>query len=360
MDKANRKHILVAPLDWGLGHATRCIPVINCLVKNGCQVSVAGSGPSLALLKEEFPQHVFHELPAYNIVYSSNRFFLFKLIVQVPRILNAIRQERKQLQKFVSENQVDAIISDNRYGCHVNGVYSVLLIHQLNLILPSSLGWAKQIIDFIHHHFIKKFDTCWVPDFPGSIFSGKLSQSKKINAQFVGLLSRFTLRDEAEKNGLVVGLVSGPEPQRKNFEKLLISEFKNLSRPSLIVRGLPNHLGEESNEEGIMLIAHSPTNDLEKIVAGAEIVIARSGYSTIMDLQALGKNRVIFVPTPGQTEQEYLADEMKKRDFAFIQTQDRFNLVAAIEESKKYTGFVGTAYPANLLNDAVTDLLSKI
>ncbi len=360
MDRTNQKHILVAPLDWGLGHATRCIPIINCLLKNSCRVSVAGSGPSLELLKQEFPQLVFRQLPAHKITYSSNSFFLINLLLQTPRLLNSIRQERKELERIVRENQVDAIISDNRYGCHVSGVYSVLLIHQLNIILPPSLAWAKQLIDFIHHHFIKKFDACWVPDFSGSIFSGRLSESKKINARFVGLLSRFTLRNDTRENGLIIGLVSGPEPQREIFEKLLISEFKKLNRPSLIVRGLPNQVREEVNEQGIRLISHSLANELEKIIAGAEIVIARSGYSTIMDLHALGKKQVIFVPTPGQTEQEYLADEMKKRDIAVIQTQDRFNLVAAMEESKKYTGFVSTAYPANLLNEAVTDLLSKI
>lgn len=356
----HQKHILVAPLDWGLGHATRCIPIINCLLECKCKVSVAGSGSSLELLKQEFPHLVFHELPAHKITYSSNRFFLINLILQTPRLVNSIRQERKELQRIVRANKVDAIISDNRYGCHASGVYSVLLIHQLNIILPPSLAWGKQLVDFIHHHCIKKFDACWVPDFPGSIFSGRLSESKKINARFVGLLSRFTVRDDTRKNGLIVGLVSGPEPQREIFEKLLISEFKKLNSPSLIVRGLPNQVREEVNEQSVRLISHAPAIELEKILAGAEIVIARGGYSTIMDLHALGKKQVIFVPTPGQTEQEYLADEMKRRDIAFTQAQDQFNLIVALEESKKYTGFVATAYPTNLLNQAIKDLLFKI
>jgi len=137
----------------------------------------------------------------------------------------------------------------------------------------------------------------------------------------------------------------------------LIREFKKLNRPCLIVRGLPKLTAEKVSDGNLTLIAHASARELERIISTAEIIISRSGYSTIMDLHALRKKRVIFIPTPGQTEQEYLAGDLQKRKIAFMQTQDHFNLEEAIVKSKKYIGFDGKADHTNLLDEAVKDLL---
>jgi uncharacterized protein (TIGR00661 family) len=355
-----QKHILVAVLDWGLGHATRCIPVINCLLANKCKVSVAGNGPSLTLLRKEFPQLTFHELSPYQVTYPSNGFFFLHLLFQSPRIFLAIRNERKQIEKLVDENQIDAIISDNRYGCYSDKVPSVLISHQLNIQLPSSLAWSKVMVDFLNHGLIKKFAVCWIPDFPSSGFTGKLSKTRQLKVRYVGMLSRFAPNEEVVKEDLVVGLVSGPEPQREIFEKLLIREFRKLNQPSLIVRGLPQQMPKETRDGDITLVAHAPTRDMESIISKAGFIISRSGYSTIMDLQALSKKRVIFVPTPGQSEQEYLAEELKRRKIAYSQNQDQFILAEAIQKSMYYHGFDTSDHHTNLLNEAVQDLLHLI
>jgi len=351
------KHILVAVLDWGLGHATRCIPVIKCLLENNCKVSIAGNGSSLTLLKQEFPQLFFHELPSYNVTYPSKGFFFMYLFFQTPRIFKVIHSERKQVEKLVIENQIDGIISDNRYGCYSEKVPSVFITHQLNIQLPAIFRWSKIAVDYMNHHLIKKFAACWVPDFPDSRLSGKLSETKKLKARFIGSLSRFSLGDVATENELVVGLVSGPEPQREIFEHLLIKEFKKLNRPCIIVRGLPNLTTKEVRDGNLTLMAHAPARELERIISRAEVVISRSGYSSIMDLYALKKKRVIFIPTPGQTEQEYLAGDMEKRKIAFMQAQDHFNLEEAFIKSKQYIGFDDTTDHTNLLDEAVKDLL---
>lgn len=360
MSSGNPKHVLVAVLDWGLGHATRCIPIIKCLLENECKVSIAENGRSLELLKQEFPHLTFHELPSYNITYPSNGFFFLNLLFQLPRILNVIDLERKLMEKLIEENQIDAVISDNRYGCYSEKVTSIFITHQLNIQVPVSLAWSKFIVDRVNHHLIKKFKICWVPDFPDSRLSGKLSQTKNLKPKFVGVLSRFLYRDIAQQNELIVGLVSGPEPQREIFEKLLIIEFKKLNRPCLIVRGLPGHVPNEVVDGEITLVAHASALELEGIISEAGIIVSRSGYSTIMDLYTLAKKRVIFIPTPGQTEQEYLAVELEKRKIAFMQTQSQFNLVMAIEKSNEYHGFDATNDHTNLLNEAVKDLLLHI
>ena len=359
MHSGKQKHIMVAVLDWGLGHATRCIPIINCLLTNGCKVSIAGNGSSLELLKQEFPQLTFYELASYKVTYPLSGFFFLHLLFQSPRIFRAICTERRQIEKLVSENNIDAIISDNRYGCYSDKVPSVLITHQLNIQLPASLTWSKPIVDFTNNRLIKKFNACWVPDFPSG-FTGKLSQTKKLNARFIGMLSRFQLNDIVQESDLVVGLVSGPEPQREFFEKLLIKEFKKLNKPCLIVRGLPNVMQNETQDGNITLRAHAPVQELQSIISKAGFIISRSGYTTIMDLQAIGKKHVIFIPTPGQTEQEYLAKELEKRKIAYAQRQNQFNLKEAIQRSKEYNGFEASLHRTNLLSEAVHDLLHQI
>ncbi|MEY4931068.1 MAG: hypothetical protein RI909_1792 [Bacteroidota bacterium] len=359
MSSYKKKHVLVAVLDWGLGHATRSMPIIQCLLAHDCNVSIASNGLSLVLLKQEFPELVFHELPAHQITYPSHRFFLWHLFWQAPKIMSAIRKERKQIDQLLHDHHFSAIISDNRYGCYSDQVLSVLITHQLNVQLPPSLSWARNFINYFNHHLIKKFDRCWVPDFPAG-FTGKLSESKNLNVKFVGMLSRFAEADVFPESYRLVGLVSGPEPQRDIFEKLLIKEFTALNQPGLIVRGIPNQSSEEIRQGCISLLSHAPANQLKEIISTADIIISRSGYSTIMDLYALRKKRVIFVPTPGQTEQEYLAGELERRTIAYTQAQDKFNLAEAIAQSKQYHGFDASTHQPNLLNEAVEDLLHQI
>jgi len=360
MSSNKPKHVLVAVLDWGLGHATRCIPVINCLLANKCKVSVAGNGSSLTLLRQEFPQLTFHELSPYQVTYPSKGFFFLHLLFQSPQIFIVIRKERMQVEKLARENKIDAIISDNRYGCYSDNVPSVLITHQLNIQLPASLAWIKLMVDHLNHSLIKKFAACWIPDVSSSGFTGKLSETKKLSVRYIGMLSRFVPNGETAEDDLVVGLVSGPEPQREIFEKLLIREFRKLSQPSIIVRGLPQHLPKETRDGSIILLTHEPARELQGIISKAGFIISRSGYSTIMDLHTLGKKRVIFVPTQGQTEQEYLAHELDRRRIAYTQTQDQFSITEAIQKSNEYSGFDANLHHTNLLNEAVQDLLHMI
>lgn len=360
MSSYKQKHILVAVLDWGLGHATRSIPIIQCLLAHDCRVSIAGNGSSLVLLKQEFPQLVFHELPAYKATYPSHGFFFWHLFLQSPAIFNAIRKEKKLIDSLLQDNHFDAIISDNRYGCYSEKVPSVLITHQLNIQLPASLSWNGFVINYINHRLIKKFSACWVPDFPMG-FTGKLTVTKKLRVKYIGMLSRFQAdNNDVPESDLILGLVSGPEPQREILEKLLVKEFKKLNKPCLIIRGLPNEMPNETKEGNITLKAHAPAQELQSIIAKAGLVVSRSGYTTIMDLQAIGKRHVIFIPTPGQTEQEYLASELQQRKIAYTQTQDHFNLAEAIEKSKQYHGFDTSTHQPNLLNEAVEDLLHQI
>src|SRR5882724_5962238 len=171
-NKETFKKVLVAPLDWGLGHATRCIPVINEFIKQGCEVQIASSGSALVLLKKEFPSTKFHELVPYQAEYTASLPFAFKILLQLPKFLREIKREHQQIETIIESEKIDLIISDNRYGCWSEQVPSVLIIHQTTL----RVSMFKSFINYFHQVAIRRFSHCWVPDFESDeSLTGELS-----------------------------------------------------------------------------------------------------------------------------------------------------------------------------------------
>jgi uncharacterized protein (TIGR00661 family) len=349
------KHILVAVLDWGLGHATRCIPVIDCLLTLGCKVSIAGNGQSLLLLKQEFPQLNFYELESYKVEYSTSLPFMAKIFLQLPKFLWAIRNEHEQLEKLISQQKIDAVVSDNRYGCWSPKVSTVLITHQVNLIMPASFKWLNGALNFFNHRLIKRFDTCWIPDSDHERITGQLTVPGNLNVRFVGMLSRLKKSDVQVDQDLILGVISGPEPQRQILESLLEQQMSLQTRRCILVRGIPSGLHRKNSR--ITFINHISGRELGELIQKAGILITRSGFSTVMDLTRLEKKNVILIPTPGQTEQEYLAEELDKRKIALRQLQSDFDLNTAIGKVKEYKGFEDIDPETNLLINAVDELL---
>src|SRR5580765_7615274 len=146
--------VLVAPLDWGLGHATRCIPVIRELISQGVRVSIASSGPQKLLLLAEFPELDFYELPGYEIRYRRGIFLKWDLFFRIPVILKRIKRENRWLNDFLKKNNIDAVISDNRFGFFHQGPICVYLTHQLSV--QSSMGsFFDSILLKWHYHWIR-------------------------------------------------------------------------------------------------------------------------------------------------------------------------------------------------------------
>lgn len=354
----NSKHILVAALDWGLGHATRCIPVINLLIKQGHRVSIAGCGPSLGLLKNEFPELEVHTLTPYNVTYSKNSSLAMTMLWQLPRLLKVVKQEHHELEELIAKYKIQFVISDNRYGCWSHNVPSVLITHQLNLIFPSWLSLAGKWVNKNLQKKINRFDACWVPDFPDRTLTGSLSEHSNSKVRFIGMLSRFKQVQGVEViPGRIVCLISGPEPQRQVFEDMMKKELEKLNQEIILVRGLPAS-NKKTTSNNVTLIDHLDSEELNKLVQSADIVICRSGYSTIMDLQALAKKKVIVIPTPGQTEQEYLASKLEEQRIAVVQSQKSINMTQALADVKTRSGFETIPSQANLLAEAI-DLLLK-
>ena len=330
-----KKQILVAPLNWGLGHATRCIPIINALIAEGFLPVIASDGAALTLLRKEFPDLSTLELPSYNITYTKNgKLFKLKLLKDLPKLLKAIKAEKKAIASILEHNAISGIISDNRLGVRNKKVPSVFMTHQLN-VLSGNTTWLSTRM---HQKIIEKFDACWIPDTRGEInLSGKLGHLKKNNipTTYIGPLSRFTNTRIEIKNDLMV-LISGPEPQRTMLEEKLLHELKDYSGNVLFVRGIMEKEQTIQTLGNITIYNFMTSRLLEKTINESALVISRSGYTTVMDLAKLNK-KAFFIPTPGQFEQEYLAKRFTETGLVPSCKQKDFNL-KKLDEVTAYKG----------------------
>ncbi|WP_346881839.1 glycosyltransferase [uncultured Algibacter sp.] len=334
-----KKKILVAPLNWGLGHATRCIPIIKALIIEGFEPIIASDGVALTLLKKEFPDLLSLELPSYNVTYAKKgRFFKLKLILDSPKLLKAISSENKVVSDIIETHDIRGIISDNRLGVRSDKVPSVFITHQLNVLSGKTTWFSTKV----HQKIIKKFNECWVPDIDGEVnLSGKLGHVKtfEVPTKYIGPLSRFTKISTAIKNDIMV-LISGPEPQRTMLEEKLFAELKDYDGKIVFVKGI---MEEEQTVEtrGNFKIYNFMTSVLlGKTINKSDLVICRSGYTTVMDLAKLSK-KAFFIPTPGQFEQVYLANRLTEMNLVPSCNQDDFNLkkLEGIEGYKGLTAF---------------------
>jgi uncharacterized protein (TIGR00661 family) len=337
MTSPGDKKLLVAPLDWGLGHATRCVPIIRDLLNNNCEVWLAAEGAQEKLLREEFPSLPFLPLKGYRIKYAKNG-MTGKLLIQIPSILRSVKEENNWLKKQVARHGFDVVISDNRYGLYHEKVFSVFITHQLRI--KSSLGkWSEDALQKWNYKLISKFNECWIPDEKEeNNLAGELSHPAKLPSiplKYIGSLSRFKKLDIEEIKDHLLVILSGPEPQRTILENKIIDQIVNYPGTATIIRGLPGEKNILPSTNSIHFYNHLNTDELNKEMMRCEFIIGRSGYSTVMDIAALQK-KSILIPTPGQTEQEYLAGHLLKRRFAFCVAQKYFSLQQSIEGARSF------------------------
>jgi UDP:flavonoid glycosyltransferase YjiC (YdhE family) len=339
--------VLICPLDWGIGHATRMVPVIRKFKDSGCEVLIAGSGRSLEYLKIEFPKTEFIDFEGKTIRYASEKWLIIKLILELPSFLFHIIREHYRLKKLVRNKNIGLVVSDNRYGCWHAEIPSVFITHQLSVQLPGYLRIAGDFVRKVNYWFIHRYTHCWIPDFePRMGLAGNLSHPVKMprNATYIGILSRFSSMITPQHDAIppsidVLVLLSGPEPQRSGFEQIIIRQLKQLPLLSVLVRGTPGEGPETETRGNLHIFSHLWGEQLLQLMIRANIVVCRSGYSTIMDLVTVGK-KAILVPTPGQTEQEYLAKYLLKKKIYFSMEQDKFDIIYARELSVNFPGMV--------------------
>ncbi len=354
----SKKRVLIAPLDWGLGHATRCVPIISEFLKQGYQVFAAGENAVAVLLQQEFPTLKILPLAGYNVQYSKNKNgFAWKMLLQIPSILKSIKSENIWLQKCIEEYKIDIVVSDNRYGLYSKNAKTIFITHQLHI--QTGNQFINKIVQRINYKYINKYDVCWVPDLKGENNLAEVLSHPillpKTEVKYIGILSRVQKNDVPKEIDVAV-ILSGPEPQRTIFENIIVKQIENSSLKIVVARGLPNATENISTaNKNVRFVNHLPSKAISDLIQSAKIVIARSGYSTVMDLAVL-QQAAIFVPTPGQTEQIYLAKYLSDKKYCIAVSQDGFNLQAELD---KIDTLKLENYPVNntsLLEDAIAAL----
>jgi hypothetical protein len=317
---------LVCPLNWGLGHATRCIPIIRHLLAEGVEVIIAADGYPLELLRQEFPQLETIEFPSFPISYGNDASLVKTMLRQLPTILKGIEQEHKTLQKIMQQHGIRQVISDNRFGLWNRHVHSIYMTHQLMIKMPAKYKWLEPLVHQLHRWIITRYNECWIPDeAEKSGLSGDLAHKYPLpkHAKFIGTLSRFSSLLPVEKNTTyeTLAVLSGPEPQRSILEGKLLNYLHEQNTSALIVRGLPS--GEKGfiTHDNVSMCSHLSAQELLPYLLGAKTILCRSGYSSVMDLVAIDRT-ALLIPTPGQTEQEYLAEYLSDKGFEWKRQEE--------------------------------------
>jgi len=365
-----QKKALIVPLNWGLGHTTRLVPVIRELISQNVLVYFGGSPEQISMVKNEYPGVLGLSFPVLTVWFGDRKWRFLYFFLQLPGFFLQIYREHRSLKKLVEKEHIDLVISDNAYGLWCDRTYTILITHQLNISLPGSLRFLQTLVSRLIYKIVVKYNECWVPDFEKKPnLTGELSAPPRMptNVSFIGILSRFDMlalkymNIAAEKDRVLI-LLSGPEPQRSHFERLIRKQLQELTLNYhiCVVRGLP---GKGLTNDPVW-INHLPAEALAQLICRSEFIICRSGYSTIMDLVTLNRT-ALLVPTPGQTEQEYLADYLVERGlFCSIKQMD-FQLDRAIDLLKStcskndYSEYRKENFSLNILQNRIRECLIK-
>ena len=358
-----QKNILISPLSWGLGHAGRMIPVALKLRAQGHIVYIAGDKACLALFAVEAPEITPLFFPGFIMRYSVWLPGFLAVITKIPSIIFHSIRDHKKLKKLVKENEIDIVISDNRFGCWNRSIKSVYITHQLRIIFPSPFRFLEPVGIALHRLIINKYDNCLVPDLPGEInLSGDLSHNLGLsdNTKYIGLVSRFLLQSENEKSTVSKNpydciILSGPEPQKGILRQKLLNSLGKGDKNIIIFEGRPG-LGDNNQVTGkILSINHAGTENMSEIIVHSERIVTRSGYTTIMELISLNCT-ALLIPTPGQTEQEYLAGYLEKKGWFTTSTQNKSDfIIAPFNERQTFPQSLLTE-GEKLLNNALKEI----
>jgi len=319
-----KKKILFAVLNWGLGHATRSWELIHKLTEEGNEVVLASDGVAKNFLEKEFPNLKVHNIPSYNIRYGV-RNTVFTMLKNGVKTQIAVKKEKKWLKEFLKQNKVDQIISDNRYGFYNSSINSVIITHQLNIKAP----FGSRLINAQNHKWLNRFHEIWVPDMNGEL-SGDLSNPipEKLLSKVkqIGWLSRFKKNKSTICHDFLLAVVSGPEPQKSILAEKLIKILSKTKSDSILYLGSPE-INKQEKIGNLIIKSHASTVEFGKDLARAKVVIGRSGYSSIMDYKTLDK-KMILIPTPGQSEQEYLGKYLESHSEVKLITQKELSITS--------------------------------
>lgn len=308
LDTIKSARILLSPLNWGLGHVTRTIPIIKRLIANNNKIYICCDENQEQFYRDYFPDIWYISHKGYPFKFKGTGKWTFDLVKNISSLHGFFKEEKRRVEALVEKFNIDLVIADQRFGFISKHVKSVIISHQLNLPVSNSNFIAK----LWNRKLLKAFDEIWIPDTSDQSFSGVLSSGKYKCKQFIGLCSRFSV-DELQKKEIqfqYLAIVSGPAPYNQQFLNRLLKTLGKKEGKSVIIA--PKELGGLTvNNKNIKLISAPTHQEFIELIQASQTIISRSGYSTLMDLAVLQKE-AILIPTPGQNEQLYLAELHKK------------------------------------------------
>ncbi len=338
------RKVFIAPLNWGLGHATRILPLIKLLLAKNYAVYVGASGRSKEVLQQEVRECIFVDFPEYPIKYPQTRFFVTRfMLIIFPQMLLSMKNEQKRLRILHKQHKFDLIISDNRFSLALKGVKSLLISHQLRYKLPwpiQKMEWLPEYFNFSH---FRKYDMILIPDVDDrKSLTGDLSHNMRYlpieKLYYIGIITELeeNIKSESEIIDYLV-IISGPEPQRTKFEKIILNQIGKLKGRVVIALGQPEK-NYKIRMGNAVIFTYLNRNEISNYMRRAKFIISRPGYTTVMEMIESGK-RGLFIPTPGQIEQEYLAKYFMENNWCYASSQYGFDLITAEKVARTYPGF---------------------
>ena len=360
------KRILVSPLSWGLGHATRDLPIIRYLLERGHHVTVAAEGRALALLKQEVPQCAFVELLDYPPPYSAGRHFVPRFMAMAPVMLWAIERETFQMRRLLAREHFDLILSDNRFRVRSRHIPSFVIAHQLRFMTPERLTGFEFITEFFNYVYLSPFDRIIVPDSadPTMNLSGRLSHEMRwlrtdTKVYYAGILSSVSRASVPQDVDLFIS-ISGPEPQRTQLEQIILAHVGEVRAGRIVITlGKPEVKDERQLDGRTTVYGYLDRAGQQEMMNRARMIVCRSGYTTVMELAELGK-KALFIPTPGQTEQEYLGRYYAQRGFFHSVSQYELDLARDLAKADEMSGAPFTADTRKNVERLYGDLLAPV
>lgn len=334
--------IIYGVCSWGLGHATRSLPVIRKLISEKNNLTVISNGRSLEVLKKELGEEITYvDIPDYPMLLSENtRQFLAKSMVYWPVFIKRIEDGLAALQKILNKKHYDCIISDARYDMYSKKIPSFFISHQMRIMNPLQIKMFERAMERFNMFFFKRYIGIIVPDYKENNLSGNLSHNlmriDENRIHYVGVLSDFTKRPMKKDIDYLIS-ISGPEPQRSILEEKLASQTHDL--PGNVVMTLGKAEDYSIKKKDKLTTYSFVTKELrEELLNKTKMVISRSGYSTLMDVAVVG-TKALFIPTPGQIEQEYLSQYHNQLGTFYSVSQEAVNLKADVKIAQEKTGF---------------------
>jgi len=344
-------NILICPLEWGLGHAGRMIPLAKKLIERQNKVLIGAGKEHQSFFRNELPGLIYIDFPGFKPSYSRYLPQYISILLKTPVLFYHILTEHIRLKRIIRQHNIDIIISDNRAGLWNRKIKSVYITHQPVIPLPEKLRFLEWIGILLHRYFIKKYLLCFIPDLPGEInLSGRLTHNVNLteNTRFIGILSRFSAgsppsdnKSHSPHNTLIL---SGPEPQREMLRQKLAEILKDREPRLVILEGKPGDPANVSRTGSIVSYNHLPSDEMKDIILGSDSIIARSGYTTIMELISLNRN-ALLIPTPGQTEQEYLAEYLSGKGWFITIRQKNLDKGIILSSGK-------ARWPSDIMDDS--------